>query len=123
MAASESFAPELNQFATRPRFNSDPASLFEGGTVPDDWERMEVGTASKTRTIRAGGDEGFDNEGNQYAKRPMFNSDPALLFEGGTLPAGWMTAAAAEADPDVAPEPTPEPSPEPDPSPEPEPSP
>ena len=52
----------------------------------------------------------FDNEGNQYAKRPKFNSDPALIFEGGTVPDGWMTATPEEADPTPEPEPTPEPT-------------
>ena len=122
MAASDSFAPELNQFAGRPRFNADPASLFEGGTVPDDWQRMEVGAASKTRGLSDGTEEGFDNEGNQYAKRPQFNSDPTLLFQGGTLPTGWMTATAAKAE-DSTPTPTPGPTPTPAPTPDPTPTP
>ena len=43
---SSSFAPELNQAATRPRFNSDPETLFEGGTVPAGWMTTEPGTAT-----------------------------------------------------------------------------
>ena len=43
--ASTSFAPELNQAATRPRFNSNPETLFDGGSLPSGWTTTEPETA------------------------------------------------------------------------------
>ena len=43
---SSSFAPELNYDARKPRFNADPATLFEGGTVPAGWRTTEPGDAT-----------------------------------------------------------------------------
>ena len=42
---SSSFAPELNYDARKPRFNADPATLFEDGVVPDGWQTTESGDA------------------------------------------------------------------------------
>ena len=43
---SSSFAPEQNQAAGRPRFNGDPNTIFEGGTVPAGWQTTEPGAAT-----------------------------------------------------------------------------
>ena len=43
---TSSFEPELNYQATKPRFNANPASLFEGGAVPVGWQTMDAATAS-----------------------------------------------------------------------------
>ena len=43
---SSSFAPELNYDARKPRFNADPATLFEDGVVPTGWKTTEPGDAT-----------------------------------------------------------------------------
>lgn len=45
---TSSFEPELNYQATKPRFNGNPATLFEGGTVPGGWQTMNSASASGT---------------------------------------------------------------------------
>lgn len=45
---TSSFEPELNYQATKPRFNANPDSLFEGGTVPAGWQTMNAAGASSS---------------------------------------------------------------------------
>lgn len=41
-----SFSPELNYQAGKPKFNGDPSTLFDEGTVPSGWQTMEVADAT-----------------------------------------------------------------------------
>ena len=108
-AVTDSVSPEVYQLKSKPAFNIDPKTIFEGGTVPADFSPLTVnGTTS------------YSPEANEWGTKPLSNTDASLLYEGGDAPDDFPSVTIGE---EEAPGPTPTPGPTPGPTPTPDPSP